>query len=222
MALADFLTALIDNGRVRVPPPVAGEAQLLNPTKGTHSPARDEALKVLANCHDLLAAEFPGVPPAYDPQAALWGACMFYRAAQLAVFRALGPDAVEAAFRDPAPPNDTPSAVWSVDVVFRFLPDLYRLSAGLATEDPLSLKLMEFARAWPLSSVGLRNVDVDTTKLIWLDDDGLRRLYVDRVIATKDQSRLNDPRVALSVREAIGAFPELAPELAAATNPINA
>lgn len=222
MALAEFLTALVDNGRVRVPAPTAEEALLLDPKNGMHAQARDEALKVLTNCHELLAAEFPGAPPAYDPQAALWAACMFYRAAQLAVYRALGPEAIDAAFRDPAPKNDSPSAVWSVDVTFRFLPDLYRLSAGLATDDPLALKLAEFARAWPLSSVGMKNIDVDTSKLTWLNHDGLRRLYVDRVIATKDRSRLHDSRVASSVREAIGAFPELVPELAAVTSTTSA
>ena len=44
----------------------------------------------------------------------------------------------------------------------------------------------------------------------------LLALYVDRVIATRDVSRLADARVRDGVRRALGLHTELAPQLAAA------
>lgn len=211
MAIDEFLISLFDNGRVRVTPPRVEEARAL---AAGASDAANKTIQVLADCGTALAAEFPGEPPEFNPQAAFWGANVVYRSAQLAVYRGLGAEAVAAALSDPPPPNDRPETVWSVDVTLRFLPDLYRLAAGLATDDPLAVELMALAGRWPLSSVGLKNVEVDTTKHTWLDHDGLRRLYVDRVIAARDRPRCQDPRVAAAVREAVGAFPELAPEMA--------
>jgi hypothetical protein len=39
-------------------------------------------------------------------------------------------------------------------------------------------------------------------------------MYVDRIIARRDKTRLDDDRVREAVRTALGAFTDLAPELA--------
>jgi hypothetical protein len=102
----------------------------------------------------------------------------------------------------------------------RFLPDLLRF-ARVAHEhehDPLVARLVDWARRWPLSSVGTQvtgNLDVNDI----VADNCLLTLYVDRIIATADTLRLSDPRVADAARRALGLFPSLAPAIAAALDP---
>jgi hypothetical protein len=73
------------------------------------------------------------------------------------------------------------------------------------------------AMGWPLSSVGvpgLASVELDVP-MFW-DDLCLRQLYVDRVIARGDTSRLNRPEVRLAVMAALGAEGERVPAIARA------
>jgi hypothetical protein len=51
-----------------------------------------------------------------------------------------------------------------------------------------------------------------------LENSSLRTLYIDRIFARKDLSRLSDPRVRELVTAAIGLHEQLAPELLAAAN----
>ena len=74
---------------------------------------------------------------------------------------------------------------------------------------------MTIANAWPLSSVGVSGVEAGGLEPI-LDDECLRRLYVDRIIARDDRSRLTHPRVREAVMEAVGMYEELAPQLVSA------
>jgi hypothetical protein len=75
---------------------------------------------------------------------------------------------------------------------------------------------VRLARTWPLSSVGADlgpgPFDVDA----FVGDASLRALYVDRVLAQADLSRLGDPRVDDAAREALGARPDLRPAVARA------
>ena len=47
----------------------------------------------------------------------------------------------------------------------------------------------------------------------FLPHPALRRLYVDRIVATRDATRLTDARVADTLRADLGLYPELAPSL---------
>jgi hypothetical protein len=92
---------------------------------------------------------------------------------------------------------------------------LIKLARGISEEDPLVTGMLALARTFPLSSVGVSgidNVNIDA----FIAHPSLRRLYADRIIERDDVSRLSHPAAREAVREALGAFPELAPKLAAA------
>jgi hypothetical protein len=59
---------------------------------------------------------------------------------------------------------------------------------------------------------GLPAISIDG----FADHPALVMLYVDRVIARRDVSRLLDRRVRQRIQQALGMYAELAPELAAA------
>jgi hypothetical protein len=72
--------------------------------------------------------------------------------------------------------------------------------------------LRRFACAWPLSSVGIADLgplDDDAVAVI-AGDEGLRRLYVDRILRHDDAKRVEDPRIARAVAAAVGEHREFA------------
>jgi hypothetical protein len=206
MSLASFLSSLREHGRPKVPPPVRAE-----------TPAElGQAAAILAEMEREARLEAPGDPPAYAPDLGLWAALTLYRASQAFVHRELGSDDVHRLL-SAAPPiaQDPASAAWSADLALRWLPDLVACARGVSEDDPLVLRLLALARDWPLSSVGVRGLDRLAPGAA-AEHPTLLRLYIDRILDRRDASRLADPRVAEAARVAIGAHPELAPEIAAA------
>lgn len=199
---SQFLIALLSGERVLVP----GLAEI-----GANELA--EAASRLTEFERIYRTAMPGTAPVFVVEVAVWGAQKFYRACQCLVFREISAEAIEAELDPTCPIPAAPASVaYSVDLTWRFLPDLLKLTGGIAADDPLVSWLRRWAVAWPLSSVGITAVgDVEVSGL--MGDDCLRRVYVDRIISRQDVPRLNEPSVRNAVREAIGAFPELAPEM---------
>ena len=83
-----------------------------------------------------------------------------------------------------------------------------------SAEDPLVTELIQLAGRWPLSAVGITGAAEGDVKAI-VTDACLLRMYVDRIIARHDFPRLANERVREATLQAIGAFPELMPEVAA-------
>ena len=156
---------------------------------------------------------WPMSPPVVDRPALKWSIRQFHGAAQLAVFRQLGPEEMAKRLGDDfVGEGDAAAAAYSVDLVFRFLPDLVRIVKGMNPDDPLMAQLRRWGERWPLSSVGIPGLAVSSIEPI-LVNRCLSMMYVDRIIEAEAIDRLHDPRVQELVRGAIGAYPELSPKL---------
>lgn len=199
-----FLSALFDTGHVRVPHP------------DWHGVSDDPqaAGQFLSQFEHSWRLEFPGEAPAFDAPAANWAATVFYRAAQAAVFRDVPEPILHDGLSLTCPTTGNEAARhYSVDLVFRFLPDLAVLARHASPDDPLLQVLQTWANHWPLSSVGMKGVEPASVNAI-ARHAGLLQLYVDRILAREDFSRLADPRVQTAVRKSVGAYAELSPALA--------
>ncbi len=173
-----------------------------------------KALPLLIAWEHQQRITLPGEPLELDSEAAMWGATSLYLAASLAIHRDAGIEMIEELLGAPPPDRTQPAAHYAVDLTFRFLPDLVRLAKSAASDDPLVTRLLEWGRVWPLSSVGMAGVGVvDATPL--RTSPLLMRLYVDRILASEDESRLDSEFVERAVAVAVGAHPSLAPKLAA-------
>lgn len=204
MALSDFLNALFDHGRIALPSP----GKVETPAELT------AAASVLTEFEQTWSLEFPGTSPALQMDAALWAAQTLYRGAQAAVFRQIEEQDLRTGLRIPGPPSaDTPSGHYSVDLTFRFLPDLTQLARGVSSADPLVEVLQDLANRWPLSSVGMKGVQPASLEAL-ASHPGLLQLYVDRILARDDLDRIADERVANVARQTLGAYVELSPTLA--------
>jgi len=197
MSALVFVQSLLESGRVTVP-------------KEDSPPEHLE--QAVAELDRGARIEMPFDAPLLSVPVASWALRLLYAACQALVFREIEGDAIRQMLALPCPETTSPAACYSADLSLRYLPDLIALARGIAPEDPLVAGLMALARAWPLSSVGVAELgDLDPSP--FLDHPSLRQLYVDRIIERGDASRLSHPSVNAAVREAVGAFPDLAPKL---------
>lgn len=138
-----------------------------------------------------------------------------YGIAQALAFRAIGVQALETLFARTCPEAPSASRCYSVDLTFRYLPDVFSIAKSSAAGDPLVERIRQTAREWPLSSVGMPDIGDVTTGAFW-ESRSLRQLYIDRILARKDRSRLSSAPVRSEVRASLGLYRDLCPEIAAA------
>ncbi len=205
MTFLTFLNQLLHHGRVTV----------AEDWQAPEEPELSEADRVLAEFERGYRLEMPGRPPEFLPPAGRWAGLQFYRGCQFAVFRHVGAEAIAACLAAPPPFPATAAAHYSVDIVFRFLPSLMQHAVSAAESDPLIEHLRSVCRQWPLSSVGVAKLGIGKVSEVF-DHPSLLALYADRIIATKDLTRLEDCRVRAAVETALGMHGELAPEIAQA------
>lgn len=200
MTVADFLVQLQENGSVVVVTDQPPSPQEMHQCQAT-----------LSELDSVWRLNFPGDPPALCIISATWAAELFYRSCQFLVFREIPAEVVTQTLAVPFPHELSPSAVYSVDLVLRYLPDLLALAKGLSPEEPLVLGLLRLANEWPLSSVGvsgIHGVNIDS----FFGHPSLRQLYIDRILKRRDLSRVDNPCVMANIRASIGCYPQLCPE----------
>ncbi|WP_144973081.1 hypothetical protein [Bremerella volcania] len=193
-----------------------GEGRASVPALGP-IPVRQKAAAVetLARYERLWRRECPSPIPDYHPDAANWAAEQFCLACQFAIFRDVDEQTMRAALTTSLESDDGPDVHYSVDLVFRFLPDLVKFVHAASSDDPLESILRGWALRWPLSSVGLPGIEVaEIDHGVFYQSSGLMSLYVDRIVTCADRSRLIDDVVREHVLAAVGMYPDLAPHLA--------
>lgn len=160
------------------------------------------ATQRLREDHALQQQELTATVPAFHAEAAIWAAGFLYRAVQLVMLRNLGEEVVNELLT-PYGGEVSPETILSVDLSFRYLPNLMGLAKGLAPEDVLVKRMMEAAISWPFSSVGMK-VEGDMKIDVILNNACLRREYIDRIIEARDTKRCNNVQVNEYIQEALG------------------
>lgn len=190
--LTTFLRDLLATGAVTLTnQPAAFEADDLH-----------AADTLLADYYAEDTLDLPGMAPAFAAPAARWAAQYVYHTLQLALVRALDEDVMQQCL--PAyTGNVTPETIYSVDLTFRYLPDLLGLAKGLAPGDALVAQLQATARQWPFSFVGHSEVDAAAEAAV-LAHPALQLAYVDRIIRQQDRQRAGQPHLLPLVRAALG------------------
>jgi hypothetical protein len=193
MRLSRFLTELFEQGHVRLDDGSAEEDE----------EAPRKASAVLAERARVVAADFPEPVPEFDLETAAWAARQFFSACRFVLLRDAPIDVVRAELCGAARPGDPAVQHYSVDLVWRFLPDLDRLTTTLAPHDPLRDIFRQWGAERPFSSVGMKGIQPRPSPEL-LSHAGLCRAYIDRIVACRDTSRLRDPQIRDLVHAAIG------------------
>ena len=200
-----FVEELLDAGTATVAPFDAASVPVVD----------GSAREAIAECETVYRLELAGDVPAFHAGAAEWGLVQFYRFAQLLVSRDTPAEVVSGVVGLRFAEEITPSIVYSADLFFRLVPDLFRRANEAAPGDPLVEALKAWAAAWPLSSVRIPLERPPSLAPISADA-ALWRLYVDRVTAGHASDRWADSGVAAQLRTDLGAFSDLAPSVLSA------
>lgn len=208
MSLFSFLESLLTDGRVLVAA-VANSAGDAIPISTSDV---EDGTDFLLNFEKLYRCDLPCTAPHIDTGAVRWGAITLFRACSLLSHRDADAATVSRMMSDTFQGESrTPSIHYSIDLTLRFLPDVMRYARAASPDDPLVHELKRISCEWPLSSVGIEDIDIDDVSLNGiLESDCLEKLYVDRILSTDDASRLSNPIIAQSVRAAIGIHSQLA------------
>lgn len=192
MELSNFIHQLLTTGTVSVPAAI-----------GTISEADKFAtIQLLEQYYQEDIQEMPGTAPAYNPQAAYWGAKYFFRAVQLAVLRDEGEAVINeklVAFTETV----DAAAMYSADLILRYLPSLLQLAKGLSPADILVKKLELTAAAWPFSAAGIETRVLSNEAVIF-SDPSLRITYLDRLITSKDIKKIKGTEMQEQLISATG------------------
>jgi hypothetical protein len=201
MSLPSFLEALFEHGAVQVPQlaPIGAEETA-------------EAQKTLAEFEKHYRMSVPESAPSFDVELAYRAAEALFRICQCVAYRDLDVRGVVDPVVNAQASAASSSAIYSADLVLRFLPDIWRLARDASANDPLLLLIKELAGRWPLSAVGIPDLPECSIDGI-AGDRSLLQMYVDRIVARRDTSRLADRRVREAFLSAVGAHSDLAPEL---------
>jgi len=205
MTLAKFLTAYQTSGEIRF---VQFDPVQLDPS------GEADAIQQLLAMDERRRLEMAHEAPTFRTEPGLWAARLVYRICQCLVFRQIPAERIAVDLQEPCPGDPGPSQIYSVDLTLCRLPELLTRAAGISSADPLLIQLQRLAWEWPLSSVGIPleitegGPEPELTTI--QEQPSLRQLYIDRVLATRDPSRLHNPEVAAAVKDALGMHPELA------------
>ena len=194
MQLASFIKELLNDGQVTL-----GTQLLL-----AGDTPDQEAIELLKNLYLEEVLHVPFKAPAFDPEAAVWGAKYLFVTTQITVFRDITEEAVKARLLPYSGSIDAAS-IFSADLMLRYLPDLLQLAKGLAPDDVLVQCLQQTLLAWPFSSVGTGIAgEIDIRPI--LSHTSLKYAYRNKIIRHQDKSRIHHPLVQELIREALGEY----------------
>lgn len=204
MSLARFVESLLTGGQVKASHAVDAAGRLYRPASAELDDTAAILVAFEADYRDSLA----GNPPRLNLPAMMWGANIAFRACAFLIQRDQEEKVMRAALEEACPEAPSPAVCYSVDLTLRFLPDFVRLAKATSPTDPLVVVLKTLGSQWPLSSVGITELDACDPEP-FLSDRCLRMLYVDRIIAAKDRSRVEHPVVRDAIQSAVGIHHEL-------------
>lgn len=199
--LSSFLQALFESGDVTVP------------GFGVRPVGDKEALNLLRGRMASVLSDLPDQEFEFRADSALWAATQFFTAAQCIVCRDVSAENARDVLASQCPESLDASVVFSVDLVYSFLPSLLTLSTRIAPSDPVTEVLRHWCTQWPLSSVGTELGSGANIELI-LTSPALLRLYLDRIQTRAAIDRLADSRIRTLVEQDLGLHDDLAPSVA--------
>lgn len=192
MELSNFILQLLSQGTVSV------QAA----TTSFSEDDKKETIKILQQYYSEDILEMPGAAPAFDEAAALWASMFFYNAVHFTVLRDEEETVVKETLHVFAGPINA-GAIYSADLILRYLPALVQLAKGLSPADILVKVLEQTGAEWPFSSTGIE-IAVAKNEAGIFTHPSLAIAYTDRLIAAKDITRTYDDALQQHILSATG------------------
>jgi hypothetical protein len=156
-----------------------GSLHLREPPRLTDG-ERESVLALLANAFADYRLDIAGPPIAFAPDTALHAAVWLARSCWFLLHRDEPEEVVKRSLAAPPDPH-TAAEHLSVDLVFRYLPQIHRRARAANPKDPLTIRVEEILRRFALSGV-LADMDEPPLAAVELAaHPGLLLLYAERL-----------------------------------------
>ncbi len=166
---------------------------------------KDKVRLFLQEIYELETLTFQFEVPDFNSDVALWAAEFMYVSAQLIIYRENHSNELQDIL-----PNEefvvTPSTLMSVDICFRFIPDLLKELKLIDGEDKLIPILESKLQKWYYSAV---NSEVEIENKDWdvvIQSPCLTQLYINRIIKFKNRKLAKIPNVNSKISARIGIY----------------
>lgn len=168
---------------------------------------RSEVSTFLDGEYELEKVNFPFDPPSFNSEAALWAAEYVYIAAQLILFRSHEVEDVAKVL-----PNFkgeiTASTILSVDLCFRFIPQMIDQLKNIDPDDPMILVIEEQLQDWHYSGIDYRlKTEILKTEIIH-SSKCLEQLYINRIVKFKNKELAKLPAFQNILKAQFGIYEE--------------
>jgi MoxR-vWA-beta-propeller ternary system domain bpX4 len=167
-----------------------------------------EELVVVDFLEEEYAKESTGYPftaPAFQPDAALWAAKIFYFAAQFFLNRK-DSDKQMAKYFPAYSGTITVAEMLSADLVLRFLPALYTELKRIDFEDSILVVLVKHLNQFPYSAINMdAAIEVSNIENLFANPC-FRQLYLNRITERKALQWTETPLVQEGLKENFGAY----------------
>lgn len=158
-------------------------------------PPSDELQELIISFHEKASLAAPGRPPSLDMTSAVWALNCMYWACWMLVDRNEAEVCLPTSLRSSAPDGTTAEQHWSVDLSFRFISQLRARGFQLSQDDPWVMEVDRLIQNWPLAALGTSVDESEVALSIVMQHPTLRSVYLDRILARKDNSRATKPEV---------------------------
>lgn len=149
---------------------------------------RQQLTNLLTAADKLARLHAPGQPPPLCIGSATWAAQTLHFFTRVLMNRIETDVALPDNLSKCEPLGSSATQHWSVDLVFRVLPDLERRCACADSLDPLRKTILSVASRWPLSALGIDTSMDETAKTVALSDNSLRAIWMDRMTLVPKKS----------------------------------
>ena len=194
MELSRFIRGLTTEGKVHI-------HHLVIPFSREDLKTSRQQIKVIYQ-QDRLG--MPYQAPRLIEEAAIWGAAFMYRAIQFVMLRETPSSEIDKHLQPYLQPIDAHIA-YSVDLILRYLPEVFNLAKGLAPEDPLVNRLYQTGLLFPYSVVGVELKEEPDYQVIF-GNVSLKYALIDRIIEKKSVSHIKHPEILNLVQEVLGQY----------------
>lgn len=144
---------------------------------------RKQLVDFIEQSDQLARLHAPSTPPSLCIESACWAAQTMHFFVRILLNRIETEVNLPASLAASEPSGTEASHHWSVDLVFRVLPDLERRCSAANSLDPLRNTIRQVAGRWPLSATGIECEFAPKAKDTVLESPSLRRELLDRVYA---------------------------------------
>ncbi len=152
--------------------------------------------------------EFPCARIPFDPDAAEYSAQIVYNALQLIIYREKEESELSQYITTYSQPIGAGSML-SADVCFRFLPDAIKNLQSINPEDELIELLENILANWHYSGISTCKMFEASDIDMLFENDCFRKLYIDRILTTKNTFLARHPFFRPWVLGALGMHKEL-------------